>query len=355
MALIAAGSNAISWNIVNKNLSPGITVKNKLSRKIAVLAKHLVHFPPETLHLQVVLEKLAKKGTYTVSLTMRVPSNILHVEKTSHDLIGAIDNAVAALVREVKSLKAELRGDYRWKRPLYRARLRAEKALIFSEPMEPSAGPQTYADMVSELLKAHYEQLLAHARREVRTAELNGDLPRGAVDARAIVDEIARICLAHPEKKPADLTYELWFYQLIHQELVRRRDEFADEMQRRVKPPVERARPPTDEEEGYDAEQPLDIITRELEPEEDLPEERIPDPAVAPPDAVIARREILDLLQREARHWAAPEREIFELHYLSGFEAGEIAMIRKQPNAEIESLINKIHLRLREFMRRAAR
>jgi DNA-directed RNA polymerase specialized sigma24 family protein len=49
------------------------------------------------------------------------------------------------------------------------------------------------------------------------------------------------------------------------------------------------------------------------------------------------------------------EREIFELHYLSGFEAGEIAMIRKQPKAEIESLINKIQLRLREFMRRAAR
>jgi hypothetical protein len=30
-------------------------------------------------------------------------------------------------------------------------------------------------------------------------------------------------------------------------------------------------------------------------------------------------------------------------------------MIRKQPKAEIESLINKIQLRLREFMRRAAR
>ncbi len=135
---------------------------------------------------------------------------------------------------------------------------------------------------------------------------------------------------------------------------MRRRDEFADEIQRRVKPPVERAQPPTDEEEGYDAEQPLDIITRELEPEEDLPEERIPDPTVASPDAIIARREILDLLQREARHWAAPEREIFELHYVSGFEAGEIAMIRKQPKAEIASLINKIHLRLREFMRQAA-
>jgi len=130
----------------------------------------------------VVLEKLAKKGTYTVSLTLRVPSNILHVEKTSHDLIGAIDHAVAALVREVKSLKAELRGDYRWKRPLYRARLRADKALIFAEPMEPSTGPQTHADIVSELLKAHNKQLLAHARREVRTAELTGDLPRGAVD-----------------------------------------------------------------------------------------------------------------------------------------------------------------------------
>jgi ribosomal subunit interface protein len=112
MTISVAGGNAISWNIVNKNVSPGVSLKQKLARKVAVLAKHLIHFPPETLHLQVVLEKLMKKERYAVSLTLRIPSNILHAEKSSHDLFEAIDSAVAALLREVKSLKADLRGEY---------------------------------------------------------------------------------------------------------------------------------------------------------------------------------------------------------------------------------------------------
>lgn len=97
MTISVAGGNAISWNIVNKNVSPGVSLKQKLARKVAVLAKHLIHFPPETLHLQVVLAKLMKKECYTVSLILRIPSNILHAEKSSHDLFEAIDSAVAAV------------------------------------------------------------------------------------------------------------------------------------------------------------------------------------------------------------------------------------------------------------------
>ena len=51
MTVSAAGGNAITWNIVNKHVSPGVTVKEQLSRRIAHLAKHLSHFPPETLHV----------------------------------------------------------------------------------------------------------------------------------------------------------------------------------------------------------------------------------------------------------------------------------------------------------------
>ena len=68
-----------------------------------------------------------------------------------------------------------------------------ETRSVFSEPM--AAGPQTHADMVSELLRVHNSQLLAHVRREMRIAELAGDLPRGIVDPRDVVDEVARICL----------------------------------------------------------------------------------------------------------------------------------------------------------------
>ena len=328
-----------------------MSLKQKPARKVAVLAKHLIHLPPETLHLQVVLEKLVKKERYAVSLTLRIPSNILHAEKSSHDLFEAIDSAVAALLCEVKSLKADLRGEYHWKRPAYRARLRADEALFFSEPM--AAGPQTHADMVSELLRVHNNQLLAHVRREVRIAELAGDLPRGMVDPRDIVDEAARICLAHQASKPVELTYELWFYQLIRRELARRRAEFNQERSLSDNPPTGHEQA-TSEDEGYDAEQPLDLITRELEPEEDLPEERITDPSIVCPDSMISGQEVVKMLQDQVHHWPAHEREVFELYYLVGFDADEIAMIQSRAPNEIEALIGKIQLQLRDFLRETA-
>jgi ribosomal subunit interface protein len=351
MTISVAGGNAISWNIVNKNVSAGVSLKQKLARKVAVLAKHLIHLPPETLHLQVVLEKLVKKERYAVSLTLRIPSNILHAEKSSHDLFEAIDSAVAALLCEVKSLKADLRGEYHWKRPAYRGRLHADEALFFSEPM--AAGPQTHADMVSELLRVHNNQLLAHVRREVRIAELAGDLPRGMVDPRDIVDEAARICLAHSDSKPVELTYELWFYQLIRRELARRRAEFNQERSLSDNPPTGHEQA-TSEDEGYDAEQPLDLITRELEPEEDLPEERITDPSIVCPDSMISGQEVVKMLQDQVHHWPAHEREVFELYYLVGFDADEIAMIQSRAPNEIEALIGKIQLQLRDFLRETA-
>jgi ribosome-associated translation inhibitor RaiA/DNA-directed RNA polymerase specialized sigma24 family protein len=351
---IAVSQNAINWNIVNKNLSPDFTVKEKLARKIAGLGKHLVHFPPETLYLQVMLEKPAKKGTYTVVLTLRLPSNILHAEKSDDDLLHAIDSATIALESELRLLKAELRGDYRWKRPAWRARLHAKDALVFSEPMEAGAGPQTDADMVADLLAVHHEHLLAHTRRGVRMAELSEELPTGAVDARDIVDEAARICLAHPGKKPDELTHEQWFYRLIGEELARYRRQFVKEQHFRAEPAGQLQVALRDEAEGFDAEHPLDLITREIEPEEDLPEERIPDPAVVQPDAAIAGQELVEWLQREVKRWPASEQEIFELHYLVGFDARDIAMIRHERKEETEALIAKIQLRLRDFLRRAS-
>jgi DNA-directed RNA polymerase specialized sigma24 family protein/ribosome-associated translation inhibitor RaiA len=348
-----ASGNAISWNIVQKNLNAGYTVKERLARKIAGLAKLLVHFPPETMHLQVVIEKLPKKGIHTAKLTLRLPSNILHAEKSEADLLHAIDAAIHALEREVKSLKAELRGDYRWKRPAWRARLNEEKAILFSEPMDEGAGPQTDADVVADLLAAHDGNLLAHARRALQMAELADELPQGAVDARDVVDEAARVCLAHPEGKPSGLTHEQWFYRLIREEIDRQLRRFAEES--RLRAPLPEDRPSaSDEAEGYDAEHPLDLITREIEPEEDLPEERLPDPSVAPPDTAVSSRELIEMLQREVKNWPPIEREIFELHYMVGLDLGDIAMIRHHPEKDIEALAGKVQLRLRDFLRDAA-
>src|ERR1700757_912242 len=337
---VVAASNVISWNIVSRNVSPGLTVKEKLTRKITRFAKHLVHFPPESLHLQVILEKLENKHSFTVRMTLRLPSNMLHAEKSHENLLAAIDSAAAALENEVKSLKAELRSDYRWKRPAYRARL-AREALVFSEPMETGTGPQTDADMVSDLLQVHEKQLVAHARRELRMAELGNELPRGILEARGVVDEVARVCLAEPGKKPETLTYEQWFYQLIRQEIDRQRRLYVEERGNRIETAPKEWAERQSEIGGED----------DLGGEEDLPEHRIPDRAVLPPDVIIAGQELLEMLQEEIKGWPTDEQQVFELYFLVGFEASEIAKIHRQSNNQVEATIATIQSRLRQFMR----
>jgi ribosomal subunit interface protein len=349
-------SKAISWNIVNKNVTMRLTGIEKLKRKVSGLARHLVHFPPDTVHLQVALEKLVKKRVYTVTLTLRLPSNILHVEKTSHELIGAIDGAVNALERELIRLKSQLRGDYRWKRPAYRAKLEADKTILFSEPMPTGTGPQTKGDVVADLLAAHYDQLKAHAARSIRMAELAGEIPRGVLEAGELVDEVARVCLQNPRAKPPELTDELWFYRLLSQELARRREPLQGVVSGSMAS-MTGAHPlvlPADEAEGYDAENPLDLITREIEPEEDLPEEKLADSSNIGPDSAAGIHELLSNLQQAAKHWPQLERKIFELHYFSGFDTGEIAMILSCRKEEVEALLDKIQLRLRDYLRECA-
>lgn len=347
-------ANAIRWNIVNKNLTPGLTVTERLSQKIASLARLLIHFPPDTLHLQVVLEKLAKRGLYEVRLTLRLPSNILHAEKSSEDLLAAINAAADALKREITSLKAELRGDYRWKRPARRAQLNTEKELVFAPPMTDGIGPQTEADVVGDLYAAHHQHLLAHVHRVLRMAELTGDLPAHAIDAGDVVDEVARIvCDTSHSRKPATMSYEQWFYRLVQDEVDKQIRHFFEESRLRVVADGSFPASP-DEAEGYVAEQPLDLITNQIEPEEPLPEERFADQECVPPDSMAAGRELVEKIQQEVKSWPPLERQVFELHYLVGFDVGDVAMISGRSEAEVQTLIGKAQLRLRNFLHHTA-
>ena len=100
--------------------------------------------------------------------------------------------------------------------------------------METGTSSTTNVQVVSDLLREHDKQMVAHATRELRMAELADELPRGIIEARDVVDEVARICLEQPCKKPETLSYEQWFYQLIRQELDRQCRLFAEERHRRI-------------------------------------------------------------------------------------------------------------------------
>lgn len=342
----------IPWNLVTKNLHGHDLLRKKLHQKITKLERHLKYFPPDTVHLHIALERHPVKTRHTAALTLRLPSNILCSEKSSPDVIQALDLAVKALLRELESLKADLRREAQWKRKAARKKLRQLKSAGFGpEPQAESEGPQNLGDVIRALLGEHHKRLLRYVRRQLWHDVTAGELPPNAIDPRAVVDEVARQALADPRKKPAGLNYVLWFYALARQELARRRKALKTLAQEVV--PLETPRILPDDEalaEGYDAEQPLDIIERQIEPPVAETRDLVADPRTAPPDEVAMRQDLLAEARRVVATWPAREREVFELHFVEGFEPEEVALIIGSTTAQVEGMIRDVQQRLRDAL-----
>jgi RNA polymerase sigma factor (sigma-70 family) len=343
---------SFSWNIVTKGFHAHQQVHEKLRSALSKLERHLEHFPSDAVHLQVVLEKHPRKPQFTAGLVLRVPSNILRSAQDGSDPVSALSSAVRTLLRQLESLKSELRREVLWKRKSRRAELHASKPLRFAaSPLASGTGPQSLGDVIGALLEENYARLLRYVRRHLWHEVRLSRMPAGAVDARAVVDEVARLALAAPDKKPAGSGFLLWFYLLARRELARRCKAVRAQAQETV--PLEEPRVlPEDAEAaaGYEPEQPLDIVEQVLEPPVVETKDLIPDPRTAPPDEVVAQRELLDEVQNTANTWPKPEREVFELYFVEGFEPSEIAMVLGVPVKEAEGLLAGIRGRVRDAL-----
>ncbi len=342
----------LTWNLVTKNLQPSALLQEKFRQKISKLERHLQHFPPDAVHLQIHVEKHPKRKLFISALTLRLPSSILRGEKSAADPIPAFDHAVKAVLRELSALKAGLRCEARWKR-----KDRRPESLRFARaPLPAGVGPQTLADSVSALLQQYYPRLVEFIRRRLRRAQLAGEIPAGAVDPHAVADEVAQQALARPERKPSSLTYPLWFYSLAREELKRRIRNLEEERNKIVSLDESVPLPESaGQDEGYDAEQPLQIIERKLEPDVINVNEMLPDPHADSPDFAAAQRDLVDWLQRMSVKWPKQEREVFEFYFLEGLEPDEIAMIEKLRLPQVMDLIGLVQTRLRDTVSAGAR
>jgi len=343
---------SLPWNLVTKNLHGHELLRKKLREKISKLEKHLKRFAADAVHLQIILERHPRKPMHTAELTLRVPSDILHSEKSNSDVIKTFDAAVKALLRELESLKADLCREPLWKRKKRREQLRALKSARFvSEPMAEGSGPQRHEDVVRELFQQHYTRLLRHTRRHIGHDELAGEIAKNALDAREIVDEVARRAMAKAGQRPKGMGWIVWFYHLVREELKRQRRILKQKKVTEVSIDETKTLPEDAERAaGYDVEQPLDIIEEKLEPPIVRSEGVIADPHVLPPDQIVAQRDLLEQLQRDMRNWPRPEREVFELYFVEGFEPEEIARVASQPLKSVREHIATVQHRVREEM-----
>ena len=345
----------LSWNVVAKNIHPHDQLQQRLREKVSKLERFLQHFPPDAVHLQVGLTRQARNGRFVVALTLRVPSNILRSEKTAVDPIPALDQAVKALLRELGSLKSTLRHEAQWKRRSRGQEQPASKRLRFADtPLLPGQGPQTLSDIVRGMTEQHYAHLLYHIRSQIWRAETEGAIPRHAIEAEAVADEVVRQACSRPEAKIVGQTYRLWLFSLARRELEQRFRELQDRAVTSV--PLDAT--DTSVEAGIGEEdneqEMLSAGDRTLYPEELQTEEVTPDGHILPPDAAAAESDMVEFLRHATQDWPREERDVFQLHFLEGFEVDEVAMLEGLRIPQVKKLVEQVQGRLRQVLTEAA-
>ncbi len=105
----------LKWRLVTKGMRPHGQLRSRIQKKIDKLQTHLTHFPPDAVSLQVNLERHPKKEVFDAGLTLRLPSNTLHAEKSAEDPVPALDQAIKAVLRELAVLKSALRHESDWR------------------------------------------------------------------------------------------------------------------------------------------------------------------------------------------------------------------------------------------------
>lgn len=122
----------LQWSLVTKSMRPHGQLQGKLQQKITKLQAHLEHFPSDAVHLQVSLQRHPRKTWFVATLTLRLPSNILHVQKAGADPVPAFDQAIKALLRELAVLKSALRHESEWQRVVPPSVLSAARPVAFA-------------------------------------------------------------------------------------------------------------------------------------------------------------------------------------------------------------------------------
>lgn len=343
----------LKWNLVARHLKPHAQWRSKMQQKISKLEQHLTKFPPDAVHLQVQIERRPKREEFEVTLILTLPLKTLRSAKSAADPISALESAVRALLRELGTLKAEIRREA----PRRRERIQAEAASGRRAPAHsaPHALVPAAEEVVAAALSQEHTALLELVRRRLTRDELAGEIPPGAIDAASVVDEVARHALAHPGSRPSHHGFRVWFCRLALWDL-RRRYRLLREAQRDSVSLDGTQWDAADDEavHGFQTEQPVKMIADQLEPPQLAGKPVMADQNSLSPEEELEHKDFIEYLQRVAAGWPKVERDVFELHFLEGFGAEEVAAIENLTPEATAGAIGVVQQRIRRLMRAAA-
>lgn len=337
----------LSWNVVSKKIHPHEQLRARLRFKVLKLERELQSFPSSAVHLKVAVSRHPHNRQFTIALLLTLPGRFLRSKKSASDPIAALELAVKAMEREIARLKPEPH------RGGPRAAIRQNHK---TSPVEVSGEPSPLKDderpenltALREAVAEHYGSLLYYVRREIWRGEGEGWAPRGAIDAEAVADEVTCQAFAQCESRPREQSHRVWLYSLARRELQRRFNEIQDQLRTSVSLETEAA--PVDAEVDNE---PLAMAEGPLHGDATQLGDLTPDTHGLSPDAEAADHDLTDYLRGVAQRWPQEERTVFELHFLEGFEADEVAMLERLDKPRVHGLIEGVQQRLRQALTEA--
>ncbi|HON08552.1 MAG TPA: HPF/RaiA family ribosome-associated protein [Verrucomicrobiota bacterium] len=336
----------LPWNLVTQQFNAHEQLKDWVQREITKLERHLLNFPHEQVHLQVLVEMHKSSKNFTASLTLRLPSNLLNAKCLDGDPVSAVSGAMKSLIKEVDRFKSELRHTKDRRRFRQKIIETGTKQIAFApEPLPETKAPKDLGQLLSQVIEDNYDRIFDYVKRQIEHLETNGEIPRGSVDPEAALDEAIKTTLASVDKKPENIGFIQWLYQMINSEIERRHKLLKKQKLTNV---------PVDEfEEAISV--PVDVAPLIESMLNEIPQD---EPAIqsksylsstlSSPDEALAEKEFVDTLIESSKHWDKTQRDVFDLYFIEGFNEKDCTMILKLPPEEINGAIQKIHEIIRE-------
>ncbi|HWP27086.1 MAG TPA: HPF/RaiA family ribosome-associated protein [Xanthobacteraceae bacterium] len=293
-------SGHFNWNIVTRRLHRHPLLRERIRSKIRALERHLQRFPSDAVHLLVELERHPRKEEHRAVLTLRLPSHILHADKSAKSVIAALSSAVKALLKELKALKERLREEPQWKR-----KARRKQPAFAPAPGEDELAPQSAADIRDAFFESHRPSLMRFARRAANRGR-SRDNPVSEREIAELVGE-AKDKLAAMSGRQKLTSERAQIYRLVREAVTQREGSSGS---------TRHSSWPSSAYEGSTAQSGL-----------------------------------LSAMDRALAALPTFEQEVFDLHYVEGFEPDEIAMITRKSASQVKEAIRTIDNQIRRSLR----
>lgn len=281
-------------------LSPDL--KELIEKRSRKIEKVLPTFSSHDLDLHVAIEKLPHKKQCRTVLVLTTPQSALRAEDIEDNSKTSVLRAFDELFRRVEKFKSQLNREKSWRRHLAAS----------------STGPA------------------AESPRELKE-RVNQNLPSGFIEPEAVVDEVFLEILSRTAKKPTDLSFRQWLFQVARRKLTNRLREFQMAQKESHLEELVRISSPWEDE-----------MLNFYQPDERLRlEDILADDRSDNPEQAMEREETEKQLRQAIAHLPKPTRECFILSALQGFEPDEVAMIMGTTRATVLERVKEARKQLR--------